>query len=197
MADISNTLAAKSNQLNAVDLPRPRVFRVMAVKIGGTTEQPIDVQIDGWPHPWKPCKSMRRVLAAAWGTESDQWLGKAVELYCDPDVLWAGERAGGIRISALSDIPAGGIEVVLRASSKKSAPLRFKRLDTTDPLLAVAAERGEDIAATEAAITAASSRPCPADHAGRVKAAAWARSERGRTALAAVTTGADAAQHGD
>ncbi len=198
MADISNTLAAKSNQLNAVDLPRPRVFRVLAVKVGGTTEQPIDVQIDGWPHPWKPCKSMRRVLAAAWGTESDQWLGKAVELYCDPDVLWAGERAGGIRISALSDISAGGLEVVLRASSKKSAPVRFKRLDTTDPLLAVAAERGEDLAATEAAIAAArGGRPCPTDHAGREKAAAWARTEKGRAALAAVTTGADAQQHGD
>jgi hypothetical protein len=196
--DVSSTLAAKSNQLNAVDLPRPRIFRVLAVKVGGTTEQPIDVQIDGWPHPWKPCKSMRRVLAAAWGTESNEWLGKTVELYCDPDVLWAGERAGGIRISALSDIPAGGIEVVLRASSKKSAPVRFKRLDTTDPLLAVAAERGEDIAATEAAIAAASNRPCPTDHAGRVKAAAWARSEKGRAALAAATsTTADAPQHGD
>jgi len=195
--DVSDTLAAKSNQLNAADLTRPRVFSVLAVKAGGSSDQPIDVQIEGWPHPWKPCKSMRRVLAAAWGTQSDKWLGKAVELYCDPDVLWAGERTGGIRISALSDIPTDGIEVVLRASRKNGAPVRFRRLDIVDPLIALAAERNEDVATTEAAIAAASGRPCPIGHVGREKAAAWARSEKGRAALAAATTGADAQQHGD
>lgn len=197
MADISNTLAAKSNQLNAVDLPRPRVFRIVAVTVTGA-EQPVDVQLDGWPHPWRPCKSMRRVLSAAWGTESDQWLGKAVELYCDPDVLWAGERAGGIRIAALSGIPAGGIEVVLRASSKKSAPVRFRRLDVADPLLALATERGEDLASLEAAIAEALKKPVPSDRQWRQKLADWARSDKGQKMLPpAATATADAPQHGD
>jgi hypothetical protein len=197
MADISNTLAAKSNQLNAVDLPRPRVFCILGVSVNNTADQPVDVRLDGWPHPWKPCKTVRRILAAAWGTESSEWLGRSVELYCDPDVLWAGERAGGIRVAALSDIPTGGIEVVSRTSRKNSSAARFRRLETVDPLIAVAAERSEDVAVTEAAIAVATKKPCPTEHHRRALAAAWARSEKGRAALAAANPGADTQQHGD
>ena len=191
--DISGTLAAKSAQLNAADLPRPRIFRILAVTDGPSHEQPVDVRLDGWPTPWRPCKSMRRVLAAAWGAESGVWVGRSVELYCDAEVLWAGERAGGIRIAALSDIPPAGIEVVLRASKTKAAPRLFRRLDVADPLEILAAERGEDLATTEAAIAAASGRPCPADHQNRQRAAVWARSDRGRDALRAAAQ----PQHGD
>ena len=51
-----------------------------------------------------PCKSMRRVLIAAWGDKGADWVGKVMELYGDPSVKWAGEAVGGLRISALSDI---------------------------------------------------------------------------------------------
>ena len=35
-------------------------------------------------------KGMGRFIAAIWGNESDEWVGKALTLYRDPDVKYAG-----------------------------------------------------------------------------------------------------------
>ncbi len=37
-------------------------------------------------------------IERAYGDESEAWGGKKIELYCDPDVMFAGERVGGIRV---------------------------------------------------------------------------------------------------
>ena len=39
-------------------------------------------------------------LAKACGNETDEWVGKHVELYVDPDVEFAGNIVGGLRIRA-------------------------------------------------------------------------------------------------
>ena len=44
------------------------------------------------------------MLAHLWGTETDAWIGRSLELYRDGSVLWAGAAVGGIRISAASHI---------------------------------------------------------------------------------------------
>lgn len=102
--DITDTLAPKSDQLDAVDLlGGPRVFTIDSVE-RGNAEQPVNVHLKEFPRVWRPGKSMRRVLAYCWGTETSTWPGKRLTLFCDPDVMFGGEKVGGTRISHLSHI---------------------------------------------------------------------------------------------
>jgi hypothetical protein len=106
MADISDTLAPKSDQLDNIDLrgTEPRIFTVTQVDVKPGAEQPVTVHLAEFPRPWKPGKNMRRVLAHCWGRESDNWVGKRVELFSDERVKFGNETPGGTRISRLSDI---------------------------------------------------------------------------------------------
>jgi hypothetical protein len=116
--DISDTLAPKSDQLDAVDLlgKPPRIFTITGVRKGSSDEQPVEVRLAEFPRVWRPGKSMRRVLAACWSADAKTWIGKRVELFCDEEVVFGGEKVGGIRISRLSDIPA-----------PKSVPILIKK----------------------------------------------------------------------
>jgi hypothetical protein len=106
MADIRHTLEAKSDQLNADDLIGGAIdVTIEAVDVRDSPDQPAFVHLQGRPgRPWKPCKGMRRLLAALWGTETDDWLGHRLRLYRDPEVTWGGEKTGGVRVSH-ADIP--------------------------------------------------------------------------------------------
>ncbi len=117
--DVSSTIVAKSDQLNSEDLiGGPVTVAITDASRGSTDEQPVTLEITGGHKPWKPCKTMRRVLVAAWGKNAASWVGKSLTLYRDPDVKWAGESVGGIRISAMSHI-AKAIDMNL-AESRKS-----------------------------------------------------------------------------
>ena len=103
--DIGDTLAPKSDQLDAVDLASgPRVFTITECRTRKGEEQPTSIYLAEFPRPWKPGKNQRRVLAFCWGGKGSVYAGRRVELYCDPDVVYAGEKVGGVRIRALSHI---------------------------------------------------------------------------------------------
>lgn len=102
--DISDTLAPDSQQLDAVDLlGGPRTFVIESVS-KGPADQPVQVHLQDFPRPWRPGKSMRRVLAACWGTDASLYVGRRVTLYCDPDVIFGKDKVGGTRISHLSHL---------------------------------------------------------------------------------------------
>lgn len=102
--DISDTLAPNSDQLDAVDLiGKPRTFTITGVS-RGNDEQPVDIKLAEFPRVWRPGKSMRRVLAACWGTDASQYIGRKVRLYCDENVRFGNDVVGGTRISHLSHI---------------------------------------------------------------------------------------------
>ena len=103
MPDISHTLTAKSQQLNAGDLAAPVVVTVRRVRVT-QDDQPVTIDIGDDLQPWKPCKGMRRLLARTWGTDTDSWPGHRVELFNDPNVRWAGAAVGGVRVAAISGI---------------------------------------------------------------------------------------------
>lgn len=98
--NLSATIIPKSDQLNADDLiAGPRTIRISAVK-SGSAEQPIIVHYDGDNgRPYKPSKSMRRILVAMWGSESDAYISKRLTLFRDPGIKFGGDEVGGIRIS--------------------------------------------------------------------------------------------------
>jgi len=105
MTDIGDTLVPKSNQLDAVDLlDGPRVFTITECVTRPSEEQPTTIKLAEFPRPWKPGKNQRRVLAFCWGGKGSLYAGRKVELYCDTNVLYGGEKVGGIRIRALSHI---------------------------------------------------------------------------------------------
>lgn len=125
--DISETLAPDSQQLDAVELiGGPRTFTVERVS-KGNAEQPVNIHLVGFPRPWRPGKSMRRVIAACWGTDASLYVGRRVTLYCDPDVMFGKDRVGGVRVSALSHLDKPK-RIPLLISRGKSATY------TVDPL---------------------------------------------------------------
>lgn len=102
--DITETIKAKSDQLNADDLlAGPITVKVKGAR-RGSDDQPVIVEISGGHQPWKPCKNMRRVLLAIWGAETDNWIGKSITLFRDPTARYGGKEVGGIRISHMEGL---------------------------------------------------------------------------------------------
>jgi hypothetical protein len=102
--DIGDTIAPKSDQLDAVDLlSGPRTFTITGVD-KGTPDQPVNIHLAEFPRPWRPGKSMRRVLVDCWGRDASAYVGRRVTLYCDREVKFGGQAVGGVRVSHLSHI---------------------------------------------------------------------------------------------
>lgn len=106
--DISNAIIAKSDQLNAIDLAGGSRNVTVTEVSKGTIEQPVNIVTDvfGDKRPFKPSKTVLRMLALAWGKETTAWVGRSMTIYREPSVKWGGEEIGGIRIKALSHIDA-------------------------------------------------------------------------------------------
>ena len=101
--DLSSTVIAKSDQLNADDLIEPITITVTRVDRVKSKDQPVLIHSTG-RQPFKPCLTMRRMLISAWGKYKDEWVGRSMVVYCDPEVMWAGKAHGGIRVSHVSHI---------------------------------------------------------------------------------------------
>jgi hypothetical protein len=104
--DLTPTIVPKSDQLNAEDfLAGPQTVTIKEVA-KGNAEQPVNIVTEqfGPRRPYKPSKSMRRVMVAAWGPDTSTYTGRALTLYRDPEVRFAGEPVGGIRIAAMSHL---------------------------------------------------------------------------------------------
>lgn len=101
--DLSSTIVAKSDQLNADDLIEPITITIIRVDKVSSKDQPVLIHSQG-RQPYKPCLTMRRMLIACWGKYKDDWAGQSITVYCDPEVLWAGKAQGGIRVSHATGI---------------------------------------------------------------------------------------------
>jgi hypothetical protein len=140
--DISKTLVAKSDQLNADDLIAGDVIVRITGVSAGDGEQPVIVSITGGHKPWKPCKTMRRVLAHGWGTDASAWVGKGLKLYRDADVKWAGSAIGGIRIRAMTDIPGAILLQLAETKGGKKLPHRVEVLRMASDVMPLNSLRG-------------------------------------------------------
>ena len=131
--DISHTIVSKSDQLNADQLlGGPITITVSAIRIaeGG---QPVVIQYhNDNGRPYKPCLSMRKILAFAWGTDASQWVGRSITLYNDPEVMFGGKKVGGIRISHLSHIK-GDITASITVTRGKKREMTIKKLQQQQP----------------------------------------------------------------
>ena len=102
--DMSASIAPKSDQLDAIELVAgPQTFTIEKVT-QNNAEQPWNFHLKEFPRPWRPSKSMLRVMAAAWGLDGNKYAGHRVTLFCDPTVQFGAETVGGTRISHMSGI---------------------------------------------------------------------------------------------
>lgn len=105
MVDLSKTIAAKSDQLNADDLIGSPMTLTITRVAQGAADQPVHIFYEGGgKKSFRPCKSMRRVLASIWGPDGTSYVGKSLTVFRDPDVKYGGEAVGGVRISHMSGI---------------------------------------------------------------------------------------------
>lgn len=131
--DISHTIVSKSDQLNADQLlGGPITITVSAIRIA-EGDQPVVIQYhNDNGRPYKPCLSMRKILAFAWGTDASQWVGRSITLYNDPEVMFGGKKVGGIRISHLSHIK-GDITASITVARGKKREMTIKKLQQQQP----------------------------------------------------------------
>lgn len=131
MVDLSKTIIAKSDQLNADDLLGGPITVTIEDVQQGNPDQPIAVFYKGCNgKPWYPCKSMRRVLVAVWGNDGKGYVGKSCTLHRDPEVKFGGIKVGGIRVSHMTGLDkdmALGLQVT--RGSKKLYTVRPLRVE--------------------------------------------------------------------
>jgi hypothetical protein len=130
MVDMSAFIAAKSDQLNADDLMSgPSTITVTKVTASpDAAEQPVSIHYEGGEgRPWKPCKTMRRILVGVWGKDATKYVGRSLTLYRDPNVAFGGLQVGGIRVSHMSDISEDKTVALLVTRGRK-APFKIKPL---------------------------------------------------------------------
>lgn len=130
--DLTESIAPKSDQLDAVDLlSGPRTFTIERVSTHNA-EQPFNFHLADFPRVWRPGKSMRRVIVAAWGPTPDAYTGQSVTLFCDPSVQFGGSAVGGTRISHMTGIDKP-LKVPLLIKRGQSAIFTVQPLTATKP----------------------------------------------------------------
>ncbi|QWY79691.1 hypothetical protein PP637_gp63 [Arthrobacter phage Persistence] len=126
------TAEPRSDQWNADDFTGgPRTFTVAGVK-EGAAEQKYDIQLEGEARAWRPPLTMLRVLIAAWGDDSNVWIGRRVTLYQDPTVKFGRDVLGGIRISHLSHLDKP-LQIKVTTTRGKREPVTVQPLKEPAP----------------------------------------------------------------
>lgn len=103
--DMSETIAADSTQINAVDLAIPVTVTITGSSKGPDAKQPVNLEVAEFPgRVYRPCKSMRRLIVEAWGKDTSTYVGRRLTLYNEKSVKFGTSSTGGIRVKAMSDI---------------------------------------------------------------------------------------------
>ncbi len=123
MLDLSGTIKAKSDQLNADDfISGDKLVQVEGVTLTKDPQQPVQIYYYGCEgKPFKPCLTVRRILIKLWGVDGSQWDNKWMNLYVDQTVSFGKQKnIGGIRVNAVSHIPsAATISLSIRRGVKQ------------------------------------------------------------------------------
>jgi hypothetical protein len=120
ITDVLGFCAPKSDQLNAEDLLAGPMDVTITKVYPGPKNQGAEVEIALKEcKPWRPCKTMLRLLAIVWGKDPRPWIGRRLRLWRDPSVLWSGRAEGGIRVSHMSHIDRVHAPVLTESRGKR------------------------------------------------------------------------------
>lgn len=180
--DLTQSIIPKSDQLNSDDLVAAPVTATITEVRAGNAEQPVEVHLAEFPgRPYKPSKSMRRVMVQAWGADASAYAGRRITLFRNPEIRFGGATVGGIEISHMSHLAKRltvslmvtrgkrkpfSVEPLVEAAPKQQAPARDFRAE-----IDIAAG---DVEALRALWSAASNGGADAETLAAIKAAATA-----------------------
>lgn len=142
--DMTESIAPRSDQLNADDLMAGPVTVTIQEVSKGSAEQPVNVHlVEFLGRAYRPSKSMRRVMVAAWGKYTTEYAGRGLTLFRNPDITFGRDKVGGIEISHLSHIDKP-MTVALTATRGKRKQFTVQPLKTAPepaPTAAASTER--------------------------------------------------------
>lgn len=166
MTNLRAAAAPKSDQKNADDfVAGPKTFKIVGAELRGEGDDlKVWVYLEGEKNPYKPCKSMVRVMFHVWGDEDADLIGQSLTLYCDPEVRFGGAAVGGIRISHMTGLKTA-------KTMKLTASRGSKKAFTVQPL---------NISPSEDAIKDARKEALVAAQGGKVKFLEWYNSDDGK-----------------
>lgn len=130
-----DAIAPRSDQMNAEDLlSGERTFTITDVKVFDSPEQPVHIWFAEFPkdRPFKPSKTVSRILVVAWGEDETAYVGRRLTLYREPEITFGKDRVGGIRVKAMSHIEKR-FSVALASTRGKRAPHVIDRLADDAP----------------------------------------------------------------
>lgn len=147
--DITDALAPKSDQLDAVELVTPRTFIIdTGSRLGKRDGQAVaEIRLVGFDRVWRPSKGMLDVLAKCWGTDAREWVGRSVTLYNDTSVMFGKENTGGTRISHLSHIDGVKTVSIRSSGAGRKKPWKVQPIESAPlpaPQIDVATETDVD-----------------------------------------------------
>ena len=125
------TAEPRSDQWNGDDFASgPKTFSIGTV-VDGKAEAKYDIELtDGGERVWRPPLTMLRILMATWGEETELWRGHRVTLFLDPEVMFGGDKVGGIRISHLSHLDK---PLLTKVTKKRGRRENFTVQPLTEP----------------------------------------------------------------
>ena len=125
--DLTPMAATTTDRLVADDLiGGPRTITITGVKgavMEGKEKALFSFEGDNGK-PFIPCKTMVKVMMGVWGKYANEFVGRSVTVYRDPEVAFGGLVQGGVRISHMSHITEA-ITVVVQAKKGKKGPIRI------------------------------------------------------------------------
>ena len=74
--EVVKSIEPDSSQINADDLVGGPITVAIADVRRGNKEQPIQIALVGHDRVYRPCKTMRRVLIAAFSDDPKRWVGQ-------------------------------------------------------------------------------------------------------------------------
>lgn len=137
--DLTESIAPRSDQVNADDLIAGPITYTVREVINGKAESPFDFLLVETDRAYRPSKTMRRVIVNAWGPEAANYAGRRLTLYREPSIQFGGKTVGGIRISHMSHIE-GRVEVMAQVTRGKREKFIVEPLPELSPVDALRAE---------------------------------------------------------
>lgn len=152
------TIKKKTDQLNYEDFLGgvTKTFTIAGYReLSG--EQNYELSLAEDKRYWRPPTTDMKKMVALWGDESDAWVGRRVTLAGDPEVMMAGQKVGGIRLTHMSDIGPKPVSMSLTVTRGK------KRTFTVQPLLDAPKRPTDTRAPVEKAVAWFESQGVPLD----------------------------------
>lgn len=183
--NIAKLRQSNSAQINADDILSGPVTVTITDAVESTSDQPLFVSVAEFPNKtYRPSLTMRKVLGAVMGDETDDWIGRRVTLFRNPEIKFGREKVGGIQISHVSGI-GGPMEVSVLVKRGARETFRVDPLPDTPQRswLSELELAAGDIDALRAIHSAARAAGASADVLGRIEAAGRAAQQGGTDAV--------------